>query len=119
MMRNSSGVLSSPIDRTVNSRRSLSMRPAGTSTFRLRIASEILQLGTWEYDVLVDQVFLSERSRAIFGMTSDEKVPLSVIVEAIIETDRQRVMDAVQRAFKQEDNGKFDQEFKVINRMFG
>lgn len=86
---------------------------------RLRIASEILQLGTWEYDVPVDQVFLSERSRAIFGMTSDEKVPLSVIVEAIIETDRQRVMDAVQRAFKQEDNGKFDQEFKVINRISG
>ena len=36
---NSSGVLSSPRERTVNSRRSDSMRPAGTSTLRLRIAA--------------------------------------------------------------------------------
>ena len=35
---NSSGVLSSPSERTVNSRRSDSIRPAGTSTLRLRIA---------------------------------------------------------------------------------
>ena len=35
---NSAGVLSSPRLRTVNSRRSDSIRPAGTSTFRLRMA---------------------------------------------------------------------------------
>ena len=35
---NSSGVLSSPRERTVNSRRADSIRPAGTSTLRLRMA---------------------------------------------------------------------------------
>ena len=35
---NSSGVFNSPRERTVNSRRSDSMRPAGTSTLRLRMA---------------------------------------------------------------------------------
>ena len=38
MLPNSSGVLSSPSDRTENSRRWLSMRPAGTSTLRDWIA---------------------------------------------------------------------------------
>jgi hypothetical protein len=37
-LENSSGVLSSPRERTVNSRRSDSMRPAGTSTLRDRMA---------------------------------------------------------------------------------
>ncbi len=36
---NSSGVFSSPSDRTVNSRRSDSIRPAGISTLRLRMAA--------------------------------------------------------------------------------
>lgn len=86
---------------------------------RLRIASEILQLGTWEFDVLADEVYLSERSRGIFGLHSDEKVPLSEIFDLIIETDRARVSAAVESAFRGEDSGKFDQEFKVINRMTG
>ena len=41
MRPNSSGVFSSPRARTVNSRRRDSMRPAGTSTLRLRIADSM------------------------------------------------------------------------------
>jgi PAS domain S-box-containing protein len=82
---------------------------------RLRIASEILELGTWEYDVARDEVYLSERTREIFGYSEEGKVRLTVPLESIIR-DRAKVEGALANALQPGGAGKFDVEFTVRNR---
>jgi PAS domain S-box-containing protein len=86
---------------------------------RLRIASEILELGTWEYDVAKDEVHLMDRSQHLLGFRNKNKVKLAEVFQIMHEGDRDRVQHAVEAAFAGIDNGKFDQEFTILKETSG
>ncbi|WP_276370435.1 ATP-binding protein [Chryseolinea sp. H1M3-3] len=82
---------------------------------RLRIATEILELGTWEYDIVNDAMHCSDKTLELFGFPKDAKIKLIDPINAIVQEDRQRVIDAIEYAFKPESNGKYDVEYSLIN----
>ena len=43
---------------------------------RLRIATEILELGTWEYDPINDAIHWSEKTAELFGFPPGAKIKL-------------------------------------------
>jgi PAS domain S-box-containing protein len=82
---------------------------------RLRIATEILELGTWEYDPLIDGIHCSKKTLELFGFDAGTTINPEKVLNAIIEEDRHRVIEAIQWALNPQSNGKFDIEYTLTN----
>jgi PAS domain S-box-containing protein len=82
---------------------------------RLRIATEILELGTWEYDPVGDIIHCSEKTVELFCFAPGTKINLANVISAIVADDKQRVSEAVQWALNPQSNGAYDIEYSVIN----
>ncbi|MGA6926206.1 MAG: PAS domain S-box protein [Desulfosarcina sp.] len=67
-----------------------SERARHVDTNRLELALEAAQLGTWDYNVQTGQVVWDERSRAIFGVASDEAIDMARVLSLIHPKDRLR-----------------------------
>ena len=50
---------------------------------RLRIATEILELGTWEYDPINDVIHWSEKTVELFGFLPGSKINLAEALNTI------------------------------------
>jgi PAS domain S-box-containing protein len=82
---------------------------------RSRIATEILELGTWEYDPLNDIIFCSPKTIELFGFSPDTKINLNDAISVIIAEDRQGVIDAIQWALNPASDGVYNVEYSLIN----
>jgi PAS domain S-box-containing protein len=82
---------------------------------RLRIATEILALGTWEYDPVKDVIICSEKTVELFGFDPGTNIKLGDAIGAIVEEDRERVTDAIKWALNPESLGTYDIEYSLIN----
>lgn len=82
---------------------------------RLRIATEILGLGTWEYDTAKDVMHCSDKTLELFGFPAGSKVKLMDTLDVIVEEDRSRVMDAMEFALNPESKGRYDIEYSLMN----
>lgn len=84
---------------------------------RLRIALEIVELGTWEYDVVNDEVFGSSRTFDLFGFEKGKRCDLEDVYDAVTPEDRQKVKAAFKEAFSSKGNGRYFCEFTTFNRI--
>jgi PAS domain S-box-containing protein len=82
---------------------------------RLTIATQTLDLGTWEYDPVRDTIFWSERTIELFGFKHGSTISLGGAIDFIIPEDKQRVVDAIKWALTYESKGKYDIEYSLIN----
>ncbi|MBT1702835.1 ATP-binding protein [Chryseosolibacter indicus] len=82
---------------------------------RLRIATEILELGTWEFDPRTNKIFSSEKTAELFGFDLTSEVTIETILEAIVEQDRPRVIEAINNVFNPLSGGGCDIEYSVVN----
>jgi PAS domain S-box-containing protein len=82
---------------------------------RLRIATEILELGTWEYDPVNDIMHGSNKTIELFGFTPGTRLNLSDLVDAIVPEDRKRVNEAIQWSLNPQSKGKYDIEYSLTN----
>ncbi len=80
---------------------------------RLRLATEAVQLATWEWHILTDQVYWNEQHFRLFGMPPQSD-PLSsdAFVSHIHPQDRPSVTDLLSKAAEQQT--LFDTEFRII-----
>ena len=65
---------------------------------RLRMAAEAAGVGTWDWNVLHDELIWSDRCKALFGMPSDAQVTPSRFFEVIHPDDRDKVRAVRQQA---------------------
>jgi PAS domain S-box-containing protein len=78
---------------------------------RLRIAGEILELGTWEYDPINDAIYCSPKSCELLSLNATAKISLDEMIAVVDENDQDRVRAAVSTALRGENEGKIDIEF--------
>ncbi len=80
----------------------------------LRLAAEVTELGTWDWDLTADVLTLNTRTRIIFGLPPQGGPGFERFISMIHPDDRERVREAIARALNPESLGDYDIEYRVI-----
>lgn len=81
---------------------------------RLRVAVELTELGTWEWDLTSDETTWSERGKAIFGVRPAEGLDYARFLERLLPEDRGPHRERVQRALDARGTGLFSQDHRIV-----
>ena len=82
----------------------------------LRLAIDAADVGTWDHDLETDDIRLSERCYAMFGVTPGELITRDTLTPFTHPADVQRVQEALERAFDPAVRADYAIEFRVNGR---
>ncbi len=85
----------------------------------LKFAIEASDLGTWDYDPVNDKLKTNNRLKDWFGLPVTVDIRLDQATNAIIESDRIGVNEAIQKAFDVDSGGKYDIIYTIRNKQSG
>ncbi len=80
---------------------------------RLERAQQIANMGHWDYNLVSEQLFLSDGANHILGITEDEATSAHQILHKIYPTDRQRIKRFIASAIVK--RKPYQTEFRVFN----
>jgi PAS domain S-box-containing protein len=86
----------------------------GKASEQCRLALEAAEMGGWEYRLDTAEIVWDERSRRIWGISSDRRIDYSTIITAIHPEDRANVDAAVKQALAGADDGGYHIEFRIL-----
>jgi len=86
---------------------------------RLAFAIDAARLGTWDYHPHTDHFSANQRLKEWFGLGAEEQVELSHAVNLILEVDRARVKEAIQKALDFSSGGKYDVVYTIVHPITG
>ncbi|PRY21933.1 PAS domain-containing protein [Spirosoma oryzae] len=86
---------------------------------QLTFALEAAGIGSWNLDVVNQQVWLDERCRALYGFGRDEVVAWGQLLTCVHPDDRAGVTLIRQRALNPQSDGRYDVRFRVIGEKDG
>ncbi|RYC67844.1 PAS domain-containing sensor histidine kinase [Spirosoma sordidisoli] len=75
---------------------------------RLQFALQAAHVGTWDIDLVNQQVWWDDHCQELFGISGANQVPFAQVLTMVHPADQLRVGQAVQRAIDQEENGRYD-----------
>jgi PAS domain S-box-containing protein len=81
---------------------------------RLRQAIRVSDIGIFDHDHLAGALYWSPRQRVIHGAGPDEPASLQAYFDRVHPGDRERIAEAVQRAYDPAGDGLFDVEHRLI-----
>lgn len=84
----------------------------------LRNAVEVANLGTWSVDLTSGITTLSKRHAEIFGIGDAQDV-FKETLDRIVESDKQKVLDAFNHAQLPASDGKYEAEYRIVNAQTG
>ncbi|MCY7292505.1 MAG: PAS domain-containing protein, partial [Ferruginibacter sp.] len=87
------------------------------SNDQLNFAIEATELGTWEFNPLTNKFIGNNRLKDWFGMPHEMEVDLNLAIQVLVEKDRSRVADAIQKALQYESGGLYDIEYGIIHQV--
>ncbi|MCY1646860.1 PAS domain-containing protein [Caulobacter sp. SL161] len=82
----------------------------------LRLAIDAADVGTWDHDLETDDIRLSDRCYAMFGVTPGEPITRETLTPFAHPADVQRVQDAVERALDPAVRADYAIEFRANGR---
>ncbi len=83
---------------------------------RLRQAVRAGNIGIFDHDQVNDIIYWSPEQRRIYGLNQDEPITLPEYFQQVHPDDRERIMQAVQRAHDPTGDGSFDIEHRITDR---
>ena len=86
---------------------------------QLEFAIDAARLGTWDYNPLTDKFSANQRLKEWFGLGADEQIELSHALNVILEIDRTRVKEAIQKALDFSSGGKYDIVYTIVHPLTG
>jgi len=90
-------------------------RLLGESKDRLKSAVESTGLGTWDYDLQLNEIVLDKRSKEILGIPLSQQVDLSLFYNLVHLDDQKLVESKINQALTKIDYGDFDVECRIIS----
>lgn len=81
---------------------------------RLRLAVEATRLGTWDVNPISGILQWSDRTKALFGLSSTAEVDYNVFLSYLHLEDRERIHQAVQEALNPNGTGEYKIEYRTI-----
>lgn len=85
------------------------------SNDELNFAIEAAELGTWDFNPVTYRFTGNNRLKDWFGLPHEAEIELSSAIEVIIEEDRKRVTQAIEKALQYESGGLYDIDYSIIN----
>jgi len=79
---------------------------------RMSLAAEAGNLGLWVRDIGRDQVWMTEKGRALFGFAKSEALDFNRFLKAVHIEDRERVENAVNHSLA--GGGDYESEYRVV-----
>ena len=80
----------------------------------LRLAIESAQLGTWDYNLLTDELIWSDRTRELFGLPASAPVNYPTFLQCVHPDDRDATNQAVLAVMQPGSTGHFHCEYRAI-----
>ena len=79
----------------------------------MSLAVETADLGIWIRDLRRDEVWASEKWRALFGFTPSERLDFDTILKRLDPDDRERLQQARRKAIDGEGQGRYQMEYRL------
>jgi PAS domain S-box-containing protein len=79
---------------------------------RMELAANAADLGMWEWDIVRDEVWITDKGRALFGFDSSEKLNLDRFRSRLHPEDRQSVLQAVETSLRT--GAEYRSEYRVV-----
>jgi PAS domain S-box-containing protein len=85
------------------------------SESQLKFAIEATELATWDYNPSTNQFRGNSRLKEWFGLPPQEEIDLSVAIDVMAPTDRDRVTKAIGESLQYASGGLYDIEYTIIH----
>ncbi|MEO7309330.1 MAG: PAS domain S-box protein [Chitinophagaceae bacterium] len=82
---------------------------------QLAFAIEATELGTFDLNPLTNKFIGNNRLKDWFGLPQEMEVDLPLAIHVMVEKDRSRVADAIQKTLQYESGGLYDIEYSILN----
>jgi len=79
---------------------------------QMGLAASAAELGMWTWDILRDQIWISDKGRALFGIAPDTRLDLAALNVRVHPEDRAARDAAIRRAFENQD--EYTMEYRVV-----
>ena len=79
---------------------------------RMELAASAAELGMWMWDIAPDEIWLTDKGRALFGFAPSEKLDFDRFRSVLHPEDRQRVLQAVDNTLRTGE--EYEAEYRVI-----
>jgi PAS domain S-box-containing protein len=94
------------------SRRKRAEESLRDSEERMSLAAEAANLGMWVWDVVKDEVWMTDKGRALFGLSPDMRVDYATLFARVHPEDHAARDAAIRRAL--ETQGEYALEYRVV-----
>lgn len=81
---------------------------------RLDLALDAARIGTWDYDLVSNELVWDARTYEIFGLATDTPMSYDIFNARLHPDDRERANRAVQEAFEGRNDGYFETEYRAV-----
>ncbi len=81
----------------------------------LEFTIEAAELGTWDLNPFTNKFIGNDTLKSWFGLPSDAEIELSEAINVMVETDRDRVAEAIRRAMTYGNGGGYDISYTIVN----
>ena len=87
------------------------------SNDQLNFAIEATELGTFDLNPITNKFTANNRMKDWFGLPYDSEIDIDDAIAAIIDTDKSRVIEAIENALNYDLGGKFNIDYTVQNKI--
>jgi PAS domain S-box-containing protein len=94
----------------------LSRQAVARNEERLRLALDLAEIGTWEFNPATGAMICSDRMLELFGFPAGAEVTGEQIMAAVADYDRARVDEAMVKASQPASGGLYEIEYAIINQ---
>jgi two-component system sensor kinase FixL len=79
---------------------------------RMSLAAEAANLGMWVWDIVSDEVWMTEKGRALLGLTQNTRLDTAALISRVHPEDLAARAAAIKRAI--ESQGEYSAEYRVL-----
>jgi two-component system, LuxR family, sensor kinase FixL len=88
------------------------VREVEISEKRLNLAADSANVGMWEWDIVRDEIWITDKGRAMFGFDSVEKIDFHLFRSRLHPEDRESVLKAVENSLATGES--YESQYRVL-----
>ena len=82
------------------------------SEHRMSLAVSATGLGVWVWDIVRDEIWMTEEGRALFDFRRSDRIDLERFLQAVHPVDRESVRESTARLVS--DGGEYEREYRIM-----